>query len=205
MKNFINVGGTEEEQVEQVKKWLKTNGSQIVIGVVIGLSAFWGWGFYGDYQDQQSQSARALYLTYASDSNSVETYDQLLTDYGSSSYADQASLLMAKKLFDAGNYQSVLSIIEPLASSDNGAISSTAILRTATVYLQLGQHESALTMLDSLTDANFLGLVHSMKGDIYLDLANTPEAQKHYRLAFSSITDNSTLIRLIQIKLDDLN
>ena len=205
MKNFINIGGTEEEQVDQVKKWLKTNGSQIVIGVVIGLSAIWGWGFYGNYQDQQSQNARALYLTYASDSNNVETYDQLLTDHGSSSYADQASFLMAKKLFDAGNYQSALSIIEPLTLSDNGAISSTAILRTAAVYLQLGQHESALTMLDSLTDANFLGLVHSMKGDIYLDLSNTSEAQKHYRLAINNITENSTLIRLIQIKLDDLN
>ncbi len=205
MKNFINVGGTEEEQVDQVKKWLKTNGSQIVIGVVIGLSAVWGWGFYGDYQDQQSQNARALYLTYVSDSNNVETYDQLLTDYGSNTYADQASLLMAKKLFDAGNYESTLSIIEPLTLSDNGAISSTAILRTSTVYLQMGQHESALIVLDLLSNPNFLGLVHSMKGDIYLDLANIPEAQKNYRLAIDNITDNSTLTRLIQIKLDDLN
>lgn len=205
MKNFINVGGTEEEQVDQVKKWLKTNGSQIVIGVVIGLSAVWGWGFYGDYQDQQSQNARALYLTYVSDSNNVETYDQLLTNYGSNTYADQASLLMAKKLFDAGNYESTLSIIEPLTLSDNGAISSTAILRTSTVYLQMGQHESALIVLDLLSNPNFLGLVHSMKGDIYLDLANIPEAQKNYRLAIDNITDNSTLTRLIQIKLDDLN
>lgn len=205
MKNFINVGGTEEEQVDQVKKWLKTNGSQIVIGVVIGLSAVWGWGFYGDYQDQQSQNARALYLTYVSDSNNVETYDQLLTNYGSNTYADQASLLMAKKLFDTGNYESTLSIIEPLTLSDNGAISSTAILRTSTVYLQMGQHESALIVLDLLSNPNFLGLVHSMKGDIYLDLANIPEAQKNYRLAIDNITDNSTLTRLIQIKLDDLN
>ncbi|MCS5592235.1 MAG: tetratricopeptide repeat protein [Gammaproteobacteria bacterium] len=205
MKNFINIGGTEEEQVDQIKKWLQTNGLQIVFGVVIGLGAIWGWGFYGDYQDQESQNARALYLTYTADASNSAAYDQLLAEYGSSSYADQAMLLMAKQLFNAGEYQSALNLIEPLAASDNSAISSTAILRTATVYFQLGQHESALSTLDSLSDANFLGLVHSMKGDIYLDLANTAEAQKHYRLAIDNITENSTLIQLIQIKLDDLN
>ena len=205
MKNFINIGGTEEEQVDQIKKWLKTNGSQIAIGVAIGLAGIWGWGFYGDYQEKQSQDARALYLTFASDTTNSSAYDQLLADHGSSSYADQAALLMAKSLFNAKDYQSALNLIKPLTQSEDGAISSIAILRAATTYLQMGQHEQALSTLDTLSDANYLGLSHSIKGDIYVDMANFAEAQKQYKLAIDNITDNSALVQLIQIKLDDLN
>ena len=205
MKNFINVGGTEDEQVEQISKWLKNNGMQIVAGIVIGLSAIWGWSFYGDYQDKEAENARTLYLNYVTDTATPGAYDQLLSDYGSSSYADQATLVMAKQLFDAENYNGALILIEPLISSNDIAISSTSTLRAASVYLQLGQHESALSTLDSLSDTNFSGLVNNMKGDIYVDLGNTSDAQTHYTLALNSVTANSTLSQLIQVKLDDLN
>ena len=205
MKNFINIGGTEEEQVERISKWLKNNGMQIVAGIAIGLSAIWGLGQYGDYQDKEAENARTLYLNYATDTSNTGAYDQLLADYGSSSYADQATLVMAKQLFDEENYNGALSLIEPLISSDDIAISSIAILRAASVYLQLGQHESALSTLNSLSDTSFSGLVNSMKGDIYVDLGNTADAQTHYILALNSVTANSTLSQLIQIKLDDLN
>lgn len=205
MKNFINTNNTEQEQVEQIAKWLKNNGMQIVAGIAIGLSAIWGWGAYSDYQDKEAENARTLYINYASDTSNTSAYDQLLADYGSSSYADQAALLMAKHLFDAGNYDSALSLIEPLTSSDDIAISSSATLRTASVYLQLGQHENALSTLDSLSNTSFSGLVNNMKGDIYVDLGNTADAKAHYALAINSVTANSTLAQLIQIKLDDLN
>ena len=205
MKNFINIGGTEEEQVEQISKWLKNNGMQIVAGIAIGLSAIWGWGYYGDVQDKENENARTLYLNYVTDTSDTGPYDQLLSDYGSSSYADQATLVMAKQLFDAENYNGALSLIEPLISSDEITISSTATLRAASVYLQMGQHESALSTLDSLSDTSFSGLVNNMKGDIYVDLGNTANAQTHYALALNSVTANSTLSQLIQIKLDGLN
>jgi len=51
MKNFIQVDNTEEEQVEQIKKWWNSNGKQIIAGAVIGLAGIWGWNTYSDYQD----------------------------------------------------------------------------------------------------------------------------------------------------------
>ena len=35
MKNFIQIDNTEEEQVEQIKKWWNSNGKQIIAGAVI--------------------------------------------------------------------------------------------------------------------------------------------------------------------------
>ena len=205
MKNFIQVDNTEEEQVEQIKKWWNSNGKQIIAGAIIGLAGVWGWNTYSDYQDKQSLNARSLYLSYASDSNNLGAYDKLTTDFSSSSYSDQAILLMAKYLFDAGSYAEALGVIKPLINSPSSVISTTAVLRAASIYLQLGQHDQALSILEEQFDDGFSGLIYNLMGDIYLDLSNQAEAQKYYSLAIDNVTENSNLTQLIQIKLDDLN
>ena len=205
MKNFIQVDNTEEEQVEQIKKWWNNNGKQIIAGAVIGLAGIWGWNTYSDYQDKQSLNARSLYLSYASDSNNLGAYDKLTTDFSSSSYSDQAILLMAKYLFDAGSYTEALGVIKPLTNNPISVIATTAALRIASIHLQLGQHDEALSILEGQSEDNFSGLNYNLLGDIYLDLGNHAEAQKYYNLAINNVTENSNLTQLIQIKLDDLN
>jgi len=205
MKNLIQVDNTEEEQVEQIKRWWNSNGKQIIAGAVIGLAGIFGWNAYTDYQDNQSLHARSLYLGYASDSSNLGAYDKLTTDFSSSTYSDQAILLMAKYLFDAGSYTEALSVIEPLINNPSSVIANTASLRTASIYLQLGQHDQALSILEGQSENGFLGLVYNLIGDIYLDLDNHSEAQKYYSLAIDNVSENSNLTQLIQIKLDDLN
>ncbi len=205
MKNFINVADTEDEQVEQIKKWWKSNGRQIIAGAVIGLAGIWGWNSYSSYQDQQLLEARALYLNYASDSSNVGAYEKLSEDFANSSYTDQATLLMAKNLFDEGNYSEALNLIEPLTEHSNSMISSSAILRLVSIYLQTSQHDKALTLLKPYSDESFGGLVHNLMGDIYLDIGNKSKAQEHFSKALEAVTENSNLGQLIQIKLDDLN
>ena len=156
MKNFIQIENTEEEQVEQIKKWWNSNGKQIIAGAVIGLAAIFGWNTYTDYQDNQSFNARSLYLSYASDSNNLGAYDKLTTDFSSSTYSDQAILLMAKYLFDAGSYTEALGVIEPLINSPSSVIATTAALRAASIYLQIGQHDKAVSILEELS----LSLIH---------------------------------------------
>ena len=205
MKNFIQVDSTEEEQVDQIKKWWNSNVKQIIAGAVIGLAGIWGWNTYSDYQDKQSLNARSLYLSYASDSNNLGAYDKLTTDFSSSTYSDQAILLMAKYLFDAGSYTEALGVTEPLINNPSSVIANTAALRAASIHLQLGQHDQALLILEGQSDDGFSGLIYNLMGDIYLDLDNRTEAKNYYSLAIDNVTENSNLTQLIQIKLDDLN
>ena len=205
MKNFIEVSDSEEEQVDKLKKWWDSNGKQIIAGAVLGLAGIFGWNYYVDYQDSQALNARALYLSYASDSDNLGAYDKLIKDHSSSSYADQGTLIMAKYLFDAGNYSLALDAIEPLLSREDSVIASTAALRTASLYLELGQHQEALDVLNLENANGFSGLFYNLAGDIYLDLGNSEEARNNYALAIENVTENSSLSQLIQIKLDDLN
>ena len=205
MKNFIEISDSEEEQVDKLKKWWDSNGKQIIAGAVLGLAGIFGWNYYVDYQDSQALNARALYLSYASDSANVGAYDKLIKDHPSSSYADQATLLMAKYLFEAENYSLALDALKPLMSRENSIIASTAALRSASLYLELGQHQEALAVLNMDNANEFSGLFYNLAGDVYLDLGNNEEARNSYALAIENITDNSSLSQLIQIKLDDLN
>ena len=205
MKNFIEISDSEEEQVDKLKKWWDSNGKQIIAGAVLGLAGIFGWNYYVDYQDSQALNARALYLSYASDSANVGAYDKLIKDHPSSSYADQATLLMAKYLFEAENYSLALDALKPLISRENSVIASTAALRSASLYLELGQHQEALAVLNMDNANEFSGLFYNLSGDVYLDLGNNEEARNSYALAIENITDNSSLSQLIQIKLDDLN
>jgi predicted negative regulator of RcsB-dependent stress response len=205
MKNFIEISDSEEEQVDKLKKWWDSNGKQIIAGAVLGLAGIFGWNYYVDYQDSQALNARALYLSYASDSANVGAYDKLIKDHSSSSYADQATLLMAKYLFEAENYSLALDALKPLMSRENSVIASTAALRSASLYLELGQHQEALAVLNMDNANEFSGLFYNLAGDVYLDLGNNEEARNSYALAIENITDNSSLSQLIQIKLDDLN
>ena len=205
MKNFIEISDSEEEQVDKLKKWWDSNGKQIIAGAVLGLAGIFGWNYYVDYQDSQALNARALYLSYASDSANVGAYDKLIKDHPSSSYSDQATLLMAKYLFEAENYSLALDALKPLMSRENSVIASTAALRSASLYLELGQHQEALAILNMDNANEFSGLFYNLAGDVYLDLGNNEEARNSYALAIENITDNSSLSQLIQIKLDDLN
>ncbi|MFT7465829.1 MAG: putative negative regulator of RcsB-dependent stress response [Brevundimonas sp.] len=205
MKNFIEISDTEEEQVDKIKKWWNSNGKQILAGAALGLVGVFGWNSYGDYQDSQALNARTLYLSYASDSTNIGAYDKLIKDHSSSSYADQATFLMANYLFEAGNYALALDSLKPLISRENVVIASTAILRSASLHLQLGEHNEALAILDVDSGEGFSGLFYNLTGDIFLDLNNKEEAKKYYSLAIENITANSSLTQLIQIKLDDLN
>ncbi len=205
MKNFIEISDSEEEQVDKLKKWWDSNGKQIIAGAVLGLAGIFGWNAYVDYQDSQALNARALYLSYASDSANLGAYDKLIKDHPSSSYADQGTLVMAKYLFDAGNYSLALDALQPLMSRENSVIASTASLRTASLFLELGQHEEALAVLNMENADEFSGLFYNLAGDVYLDLGNDEQARNSYTLAIENITDNSSLSQLIQIKLDDLN
>ena len=205
MKNFIEISDSEEEQVDKLKKWWDSNGKQIIAGAVLGLAGIFGWNYYVDYQDSQALNARALYLSYASDSANVGAYDKLIKEHSSSSYADQATLLMAKYLFEAENYSLALDALKPLMSRENSVIASTAALRSASLYLELGQHQEALAVVNMDNANEFSGLFYNLAGDVYLDLGNNEEARNSYALAIENITDNSSLSQLIQIKLDDLN
>ncbi len=204
MKNFIEVGKTEEEQVEQIKQWIKENGMQIVIGITLGLSALWGWDYYKDHEYQQAIEARTSYLSVLSGADNA-ALDNLQSNHADSAYAQQGAFIAAKQALDNGNQQQAVDYLLPLTTANNQFIAHTAKLRAASVYLEMGNYEQALSTIGEVKGNAFSGLYHHLTGDIYLAKKDTELAKEYYQLALNELSNNSKLKALIQIKLDDLN
>jgi len=204
MKNFIEIDKTEDEQAEQIKKWLKENGPQIIIGLVMGLSGIWGLDYYNNYQHEQSINARSAYLSVVStpDSPALTT---LQSDHKDSGYTQQSILMMAKHAVSAGNYQQALEHLLPLLNTENEFIAQTAKLRSTTIYLQMGNYDQALSVLGGDDNQAFSALYNHIKGDIYLAKNNIDSTKKYYQSALDQLSTDSELRNLIQIKLNDLN
>lgn len=205
MKNFIDIGKTEEEQVEQIKQWVKENGMQIIIGIALGLSALWGWGYYQDRQHKQAIDARSSYLSVVASADNANALTNLQNNHANSSYAQQGTLMAAKHALDSGNQQQALDYLSPLMTVDNKFIAHTAKLRSASIYLEMHQYQQALARLDDIQSNAFGGLYSNLKGDIYFAQNNKALAKEHYQLALAQLPADSKLKALIQIKLDDLN
>lgn len=209
MKNFIEVGKTEEEQVEQIKQWIKENGWGIAIGLLVGFGGIFSWNYYQTYQQQQSVKARSVYLTLINNPEKSPTIKaDLQANYPESSYVKYANLMLAKNAVKAKDYPKALDYLQPLLNDENTIIASITQLRASSIYLQTGDYERALSVLDNDTynqEDEFEVLYNQLKGDIYLAQKNIVSAKEHYQLAIQKLDNDSRLKQLIQIKLSDLN
>lgn len=203
MKNFIEVGRTEEEQEEQTKKWIKENIPIIIVGVSLGLAGIWGFDYYKNWQYQQAIKARGAYLAVVNNPSNIGALKALKTQYADSNYAQQADLVMAKQAVNQGDYQSALDYLLPLMNSKNIFIAQDAKFKASNVYLEMGDTDKALSALDDNNSA-FSALYNQLKGDIYFTKNDFNSAKEYYQLAFSQLSDGSKLKNLIQIKLNDL-
>jgi len=204
MKNFIEVGKTEDEQAQQIKKWIKENGLQIVVGISLGLGGIWGLGAYKTYQNEQSVQARSLYLNTASSDN-VSAFEALSASHSDSGYTQQAGLMLAKNAVRKQDYESALQHLSTLVNTDNDLIAIVANMRIASIQLEMGKFKEAISTLDSKLPGEFNGLYSQLKGDIYVADNQIDKAKEQYKLALSQISRDSELQSLISIKLADLN
>ncbi len=205
MKNFIEVGKTEDEQAEQIKKWLKENSMQIIVGIGIGLGSIWGLDYYKNYQYEQSIDARSNYLSVVKNPGNTQALITLKEQHADSGYTQQAILMAAKHAVNQGNYQQALDQLSLLLSIENEFISHTAKLRSAAIYLEINKHDQALSILGINENLEFSSLYNHARGDIYLSQNKVDSAKKYYQLALGQLSGDSELRSLIQIKLNDLN
>lgn len=191
MKNFINVASTEEEQVDQIKKWIKENTISIIFGVVIGLGAIFGWDFYENYQTEQNAQARTNYLAVVDGGRDITTISD------SSSYKAQAQMTKAATLVKEGNVDEAVTLLKSVQSDT--ILKDVANLKLAKLYMQQQNFTEALAVLEN----NKLDSSNHLRGDIYLAQGKTDLAIETYTQARNS-TANPEIQAIIGIKINNI-
>jgi len=209
---------TDEEQIEQLKKWWRDNGQGTVIAIVVGLGAVFGWQGWQKQQQDEIYAASAVYqnLIQSVNQQSVDpkeqiasaTYlaDTLINDFPKTTYADFAALYKAKFALESGEFAEAEKQLRWIL--DNGAseeVTLQAQLRLARVYVAQSQYDEALSLLN-IDAKGFTAAYEELKGDIYY-LKNQPEkALDTYVALQETIAENEIAINdaLLKIKVNQL-
>jgi len=167
---------TEEEQIEQTKKWLKNNLPSIAIGIGAGLLLVFGFNYYKDQKLVNAQEASSLYQEVINADDNLSRASQELnvfqSDYSGTPYASKVALLSAKHALESGNNEGALeSLTWAIENTEEDLVRHTATLRKASILVSTNQ-----------LDIELLGDISSKRGEF-------DQAIKHYQSSLDSSQD----------------
>lgn len=205
---------TEEEQIAQLKDWWQRNGKPLLTGGVLALALVFGWQGWQHYKTSQAQGAGALYQqmlesTFTADGQPdvgrvTELAARLKKEYGGTSYAQYASLFIAKLAVENGKLDDAIAELKPLLDKPaDEAIGEMARQRTARVLAAQGKVEEGLKLLDGKVDKAWQASREELKGDLLVQLGRGDDAHAAYQKAKESLAEDAAVGGL-QMKLDDL-
>lgn len=203
---------TEQEQVEQLKAWIKQYGMTILVGVVLAIVIASSWNYWQRYQNRVLTRASSIYdemLTSRAQndtSNTEALAHKLINHYVKTPYASMAALMLSRDAVTKKDYAEAQTQLNwVIKKSSQSTIREIAKIRLARILLAQNKTNDALQTLDKVDDAGFNGLIDEVKGDVYLKMQNTAKAREFYQLALQTLPKEETPRRpILQMKLDNL-
>lgn len=201
----------EQEQLDQLKHYWNQYGNSVTWALILVLGLFAGWNFYQYWQRNQAAQAAGMFdeverVVKLADMAKIDrVFGDMKDRFGSTTYAQQAGLLVAKQYYSAGNIAAAKAALSWVAdkSSDEG-YQSIAKLRLAGLLMESKAFDDALKQLSGSFPANFNALVADRKGDIFLLQNKKKEAIAEYEKAFKNFEERTEYRRLVEIKLNSL-
>lgn len=209
MANHLDL--EEQEQLDQLKHFWKQYGNLITWALIAVLGLFASWNFYQYWQRSQASQAAVMFdeverIVASGDAAKINrAFEDMKSRFGSTTYAQQAGLLVAKQYYSAGNVDgSKLALTWVASNASDPGYQAIAKLRLAGVLMDSNAYDAALTQLDSSFPADFVALVSDRRGDIFLLQGKKTEAVSAYEKAYKNFDERTQYRRLVEVKLNSL-
>ena len=212
---------TEEEQVEALRRWWNENGRSTIVAIILALGLGFGYQGWKSYQVDNAEAASDLYqrmlqafsapaLSPEQEEIALQLAVQLKADYSSSTYAQFASLQLARVAVAQNNLAEAQAELRwVLGKADKGSdVARIAQLRLARVLAASGEPDQALSILEQGGEGPYKASYTVARGDILLSVDRAEEAAEAYAMALAfAAGDDSAGIDLVAVeqKLQALN
>jgi predicted negative regulator of RcsB-dependent stress response len=207
----MDIYASDEEKAEAIKQWWRENGRSVIAGIVLGGAAIFGFRYWMNYQQVQTEQASVMYQQAAIQLNQSEpeqaqkTVDQLMQDYGSTAYAVFAALEMAEKAAAKGDNDTAVSHLNWVIDKANMASHrELARLRLAQLHFSAGELEQASVLVEQAELTAYQSLFAELQGDIKLAQGDTAAAHSAYQQAMLTLAVGEPRQSLLQMKLDQV-
>ena len=203
---------TEQEQIQQLKTWVKTYVPTILLGVVIAVIIMTGWRAWQTHRNKVLLHASAVYdemLTARAQNNPNEAAVQakkLLSHYKNTPYADMAALMLSRDFVLKKNYPEALKQLDwVMGHANDRTIRQIARLRQARILIAQKNPQDALTLLKKINDKAFIGLIDETRGDAFLAMNDKSSARKAYDQALAELPNAEVTRPILQMKFENLS
>jgi len=189
----MNEYETEEQQIEALKKWWKENGTSLIVGLFVGVSALFGWRYYSQQNNLHAVQASDLYMqvTQSVGSNNVndKTLDinnALINDFSDTPYAALSSLILAKVEYEKENIDGAVAQLETAVKhASDEQIKQISSLRLARLYIETENYSAAQAILNISHNAAYDAQYEEIKGDLFNAKGDAEQARVAYDKAIS--------------------
>jgi predicted negative regulator of RcsB-dependent stress response len=203
---------SEKEQLDAMRTWWSENGNYVIGGIVVGIIIIFGMNHWRSTIANAEVEASSLYedVMYAAGRGNLEDASaaaaDLYSEYGTSPYAGQARLAMARIYMDNARDQDAADQLTALIESDpDSELAMVGRLRLAKILLYQGKAEEVVGLVRDQVDNAFSARLNEVLGDAYVSLAQFSEAEAAYMAALSDNPQAPTVdASLIQLKINDL-
>ena len=202
---------TDQEQIEEIKKWWKDNGTSVLTGIILGLSLLFGWQGWHQYQASEAEHASNIYeqaiaaLEHKEKEKVVGATDELLSKYSSSPYAALLALHLAKADVEENKLESAqLRLQWVIDNAKLPEFAHAARLRLVRIAMAQQQFDKASKLANYSDQGAFKGEYAELRGDIALLQGNKDAARTAYTEALASKDISSSVQALLRLKLDEL-
>jgi predicted negative regulator of RcsB-dependent stress response len=203
---------TEEEQIEQLKKWLKENGLTIIGGIITALVIISGWHYWQSRQHAILSQASGIYdemlIWRSQDKMDQATIraNNLINQYPKTPYAQMASFMLARDAVLKKNYPEATKQLNwVIDHSGDSSVRQIAKLRIARIDIADNKPDAALDTLKQVDDNTFRGLIAEVQGDAYTAMHDNTKAKASYTLALQQLPKDAASQRpILKMKIDNL-
>jgi predicted negative regulator of RcsB-dependent stress response len=207
----IHLDLEEQEQLDEIKHFWKKYGTAISWILISLLTAFAAWNGYQYWQRNQAAQAAAMLdevekSIRTGDVPKIQrSFSEMQERFASTTYAQQAGVLVAKTLFESGDISAAKVALAWVSEKSNDVgYASLAKLRMSSLLMETKSFDEALSVLNGLTNPAFDALVADRKGDIFLAQGKKLESRLEYLKAYKKFDEKSEYRRLVEVKLNAL-
>lgn len=202
---------SEQEQVEQLRRWWKSNGQALVLGLALGLGGLAAYRYWDASRDSQAMNASINYeamvqMTAAQKLDDAASAGRTIIEaYPDTLYARLSGLLLAKIAVQKHDYEAAKKELQALLAADGkGEIADIARTRLARLLLAEGKAEEAGKLLAQVPTRGPMDASLELRGDVAAARGDQAAARKLYAEALAGADKLGLDSETLQLKLDNL-
>jgi predicted negative regulator of RcsB-dependent stress response len=207
----MSVYMTEEEQLDQIKKWWNKYSNIVTLTLSLLLVLVAGYKYWNWHQEKVTMQASTAYEHLMAafsnqDNRSVQSYaNQLINDYAQTVYADAARLIVAKLFVTDDRYEKAIETLNYVANNSKmPSLKQIAKIRITRLFASAKAYEKALAELTLVDDSAYMPVINELKGDIHAATGQYQQAMASYKEAITEVRTKGMGNLFLEMKTNEL-